>query len=146
MCIRDRTRTQTIIENFTLTWTPMVVIIAPIIGFLFSNSTEQAVITTLLLWVVSCPCSLLLASPIPHAAALTQASSFGLIARGGAILESAAEIQLAILDKTGTLTSGRPTISDISVAKGVDESRVLRISAGLESKSNHPYARTIIKA
>ena len=139
------TRTQSVIERFTLVWTPLVVIVAPIIGFLFTNSTEQAILTTLLLWVVSCPCSLLLASPVPHAAALTTASGFGLIARGGDVLESAAEVKIALLDKTGTLTSGRPTISGITVASGEDESRVLRIAAGLEARSNHPYARTIIQ-
>ena len=139
------TRTQSVIERFTLVWTPLVVIAAPIIGFLFTNSTEQAILTTLLLWVVSCPCSLLLASPVPHAAALTTASGFGLIARGGDVLESAAEVKIALLDKTGTLTSGRPTISGITVASGEDESRVLRIAAGLEARSNHPYARTIIQ-
>jgi Cd2+/Zn2+-exporting ATPase len=139
------TRTQSAIESFTLIWTPMVVFAAPIIGFLFTSSTEQAILTTLLLWVVSCPCSLLLASPVPHAAALTTASSFGLIARGGDVLESAAEVELALLDKTGTLTSGRPTISGISVSKGEDESRALRIAAGLEARSNHPYAKTILQ-
>ncbi len=138
------TRTQSVIERFTLVWTPLVVFASPIIGFLFTNSTEQAILTTLLLWVVSCPCSLLLAAPVPHAAALTTASGFGLIARGGDVLESAAEVNIALLDKTGTLTSGRPTISGISVARGEDESRVLRIAAGLEARSNHPYARTII--
>ena len=139
------TRTQSVIERFTLVWTPLVVFASPIIGFLFTSSSEQAILTTLLLWVVSCPCSLLLASPVPHAAALTTASGFGLIARGGDVLESAAEVKLALLDKTGTLTSGRPTISGISVASGEDESRVLRIAAGLEARSNHPYARTIIQ-
>ena len=138
------TRTQSAIERFTLVWTPLVVFTSPIIAFLFASSTEQAILTTLLLWVVSCPCSLLLASPVPHAAALTTASSFGLIARGGDVLESAAEVELALLDKTGTLTSGRPTISDISVAKGEEVTRVLRIAAGLEARSNHPYAKTII--
>ena len=139
------TRTQSVIERFTLFWTPLVVFASPVIGFLFTNSTEQAILTTLLLWVVSCPCSLLLASPVPHAAALTTASGFGLIARGGDVLESAAEVRIALLDKTGTLTSGRPTISGISVAKGQQESRALRIAAGLEARSNHPYARTIIQ-
>ena len=139
------TRTQSVIERFTLVWTPLVVFASPIIGFLFTSSTEQAILTTLLLWVVSCPCSLLLASPVPHAAALTTASGFGLIARGGDVLESAAEVKLALLDKTGTLTSGRPTIYGISVASGEDESRVLRIAAGLEARSNHPYAMTIIQ-
>jgi len=139
------TRTQSIIERFTLIWTPLVVFASPAIGFLIHpGSPEQAILTTLLLWVVSCPCSLLLASPVPHAAALTTASSFGLIARGGDVLESAAEVEIALLDKTGTLTTGNPTISNIFVVNGENEERVLRISAGLESRSNHPYAKTII--
>ena len=140
------TRTQSTIESFTLFWTPLVVFAAPIIGFLaHPGSAEQAILTTLLLWVVSCPCSLLLASPVPHAVALTSASSFGLIARGGDILESAADVQLALLDKTGTLTTGSPTISSITVADRETEERVLGIAAGLEVRSNHPYARTILK-
>jgi len=140
------TRTQSVIEKFTIFWTPLVVLAAPAIGFLFTDSIEQAVLTTLLLWVVSCPCSLLLASPVPHAAALTSASSFGLIARGGDILEAAAEVELAMLDKTGTLTSGRPRLSGVTLASGEDEDRALRIAAGLELRSNHPYARTILQA
>ena len=140
------TRTQSTIESFTLFWTPLVVFAAPIIGFLaHPGSAEQAILTTLLLWVVSCPCSLLLASPVPHAVALTSASSFGLIARGGDILESAADVQLALLDKTGTLTTGSPTISSITVADRETEEIVLGIAAGLEVRSNHPYARTILK-
>ena len=138
------TKTQSIIENFTSYWTPIVLLLAPVISILFTSSTEQAILTTLLLWVVSCPCSLLLASPVPHAAALSTASSLGLIARGGDILESAAEIKLAILDKTGTLTSGIPTISDITMVQGVDEQKILQLSSGLEIRSNHPYARTIL--
>ena len=140
------TRTQSTIERFTLMWTPVVVIVAPVIGFLtHPASIEQAILTTLLLWVVSCPCSLLLASPVPHAVALTSASSFGLIARGGDILESAADVQLALLDKTGTLTTGNPTISGIIVVDGETEERVLGIAAGLEERSNHPYAKTILQ-
>ena len=77
------TRTQTIIENFTRWWVPMVLLGAPMVGFLAHGWSEQGFLTTLLLWVVSCPCSLLLASPIPHAAALSSASSSGVIVRGG---------------------------------------------------------------
>ena len=139
------TRTQSTIERFTLLWTPLVVFAAPVIGLLaHPGSTEQAILTTLLLWVVSCPCSLLLASHVPQAVALTSASSFGLIARGGDVLESAADVQLALLDKTGTLTTGNPTLSGITVIEGETEERVLGIAAGLEARSNHPYARTIL--
>tara|TARA_B100000674_G_scaffold491132_1_gene508432 strand:- start:2919 stop:5462 length:2544 start_codon:yes stop_codon:yes gene_type:complete len=138
------TRTQTIIENFTRWWVPLVLLGAPLVGFLAHGWSEQGFLTTLLLWVVSCPCSLLLASPIPHAAALSSASSFGVIVRGGDVLEAAAEVELALLDKTGTLTSGRPKLIRLTTLPTESEDYALMISAGLERMSNHPYASTII--
>tara|TARA_B100000676_G_scaffold145181_1_gene143597 strand:+ start:855 stop:3401 length:2547 start_codon:yes stop_codon:yes gene_type:complete len=142
---RDKpTRTHTSIETFTKFWVPMVLVLSPVLSFLVHGRTDEALMTTLLLWVVSCPCSLLLASPIPHAAALTSASSTGLIARGGDVLEAAAAVNVALLDKTGTLTSGRPVLTGITVAEDETEDSVLRMAAGLEMRSNHPYARTIL--
>jgi P-type E1-E2 ATPase len=100
---------------------------------------------TLLLWVVACPCSLLLAAPVPHAAALSTASLSGVVARGGDALEAAARIDLALLDKTGTLTSGHPRLDEIILLKGQKRSSVLKLAAGLEQRSNHPYAAVILK-
>ena len=142
---RDQpTRTQSAIESFTAIWVPLVMIGAPVIGYLVYGATSQAVLTTLLLWVVSCPCSLLLAAPVPHAAALSAASSAGLVARGGDVLEAAAGVELALLDKTGTLTSGQPRMTGLFVSEEENELRVLQIAAGLEQRSNHPYARSIL--
>ena len=138
------TRTHSTIETFTKYWIPMVLILSPILAIMVHGRTDEALMTTLLLWVVSCPCSLLLASPIPHAVALSSASSSGLIARGGDILEAAAGVNIALLDKTGTLTSGRPTLTGITVAEGESEDSAMRMAAGLEMRSNHPYARTIL--
>lgn len=137
------TRTHTTIENFTKWWVPIVLIGAPIIGFLTHGWTDQGFLTTLLLWVVSCPCSLLLASPIPHAAALSRASSTGVIARGGDVLEAAADVKIALLDKTGTLTSGQPSLVGVTTTSSESQERAVEIAAGLERMSNHPYALTI---
>ena len=142
---RDQpTRTQSAIEKFTAIWVPLVMIGSPFIGYLVYGATSQAVLTTLLLWVVSCPCSLLLAAPVPHAAALSAASASGLVARGGDVLEAAAGVELALLDKTGTLTSGSPRMTGITVGEDENDYRALQIAAGLEQRSNHPYARSII--
>ncbi|MEC7503531.1 MAG: heavy metal translocating P-type ATPase [Candidatus Thermoplasmatota archaeon] len=142
---RDKpTRTHTTIENFTRIWVPIVLLGAPMIGFLTHGWTDQGFLTTLLLWVVSCPCSLLLAAPIPHAAALSTASASGIIVRGGDILEATADVKLALLDKTGTLTSGRPSLTRVTVTSSESEERAIMIAAGLERMSNHPYAHTII--
>tara|TARA_A100001037_G_scaffold7722_1_gene7669 strand:+ start:3893 stop:6655 length:2763 start_codon:yes stop_codon:yes gene_type:complete len=135
------TRTQTIIERFTAIWVPLVLVGSAIYGVISGD-----IVGMLVLWVVSCPCALLLAAPVPHATALSSASGIGLVARGGDVIEAAAGIELALLDKTGTLTSGRPRLVSIAVAGDETEESALRIAAGLEQRSNHPYATTIIEA
>ena len=134
------TRTQTIIERFTAIWVPLVLVGSAIYGAISGD-----IVGMLVLWVVSCPCALLLAAPVPHATALSSASGIGLVARGGDVIEAAAGIELALLDKTGTLTSGRPRLVSITVAGDETEESALRIAAGLEQRSNHPYATTIIE-
>jgi len=138
---RDRPpRVQATVETFSQWWVPIVLIGAPLIGLIAGD-----VRMTLLLWVVACPCALLLAAPIPHAAALSTASLSGVVARGGDALEAAARIDLALLDKTGTLTSGHPRLDEVRILKGQKRDSVLRLAAGLEQRSNHPYAAVILR-
>jgi len=133
------TKTQTTIERFTALWVPFV-----LVGSLAYGLITKDYVTTLVLWVVSCPCSLLLAAPVPHATALSAASASGLVARGGDVLESAASIELALLDKTGTLTTGHPKIGEFVCNADQDKDTILAIVSALEKRSNHPYARAII--
>jgi Cd2+/Zn2+-exporting ATPase len=138
---RDKpTKTHTLIENFTSLWVPFVLVMAPIIGILTGN-----IFNTLILWVVSCPCSLLLASPVPHATALSVASSTGLVARGGDVLEVAAGIEIALFDKTGTLTSGKSNLEEIFTIPSFKLEKALSLASGIEQRSNHPYAKSIIQ-
>ena len=133
------TKTQTTIERFTTVWVPLV-----LIGSLVYGLVTKDLVTTLVLWVVSCPCALLLAAPVPHATALSAASASGLVARGGDVLESAASIELILLDKTGTLTTGRPKIGKFVCNTDQDKDNILAIVSALEKRSNHPYAKAII--
>ena len=138
---RDRPpRIQGSIEAFSRWWVPTVLVGAPLAGIISGD-----VRLTLLLWVVACPCALLLAAPVPHAAALSVASLAGVVARGGDALEAASHVDLALLDKTGTLTSGHPRLHDIHLAKSQKKDNILKIAAGLEKRSNHPYAAVILK-
>ena len=137
---RDKpTRTQTTIERFTAMWVPFVLISSLLYGALTKDFR-----TTLILWVVSCPCSLLLAAPVPHATALSTASASGLVARGGDVLESAASVELALLDKTGTLTTGHPKIGEFVCTGKHKKDEILSMVCALEQRSNHPYAKAII--
>ena len=133
------TKTQTTIERFTSIWVPFVLVFSLLYGILTKDFN-----LTLVLWVVSCPCSLLLAAPVPHATALSSASASGLVARGGNVLESAASIELALLDKTGTLTTGHPKIGEFICTDKHKEADILGIVSALEQRSNHPYAKAII--
>jgi Cd2+/Zn2+-exporting ATPase len=132
-------RLQSSIEWFTAIWVPLV-LVGAVLAALFMEQLE----IMLLLWVVACPCSLLLAAPVPHATALSNAARTGLVARGGDVLEKMALVNLALLDKTGTLTKGMPRLDDVVTAKGVRRQRAIRLAAGIEARSNHSYAAVVL--
>ncbi len=134
-------RLQSSVESFTKYWVPTVLVAGGAVGLLFGD-----LMMMLLLWVVACPCALLLAAPIPHATALSNAAHYGIIARGGDVLERTARVDLALLDKTGTLTSGHPCLDSVVLSDGIEMDEVLSLAAGLEQRSNHPYAATILVA
>ena len=130
------------IEKFTAIWVPIVLFGAVVIWYLMFPTSNWKII--LLLWVVACPCALLLAAAMPHAAALSRASRMGAIVRGGNILERMSKVNHVLLDKTGTLTSGKPTIGSITVAKGRQRKASLALAGGLEKRSSHPYATAVL--
>ena len=135
-------RIQSGIEKFTAIWVPTVLFGAFVVWYLMFPDNWKVI---LLLWVVSCPCALLLATPVPHAAALANAAHMGVIARGGSVLERLSKVNHVLLDKTGTLTLGKPKIGQVVTAKGKRRDSAIKIAAGLEARSNHPYALAIME-
>ena len=131
------------IEKFTAIWVPIVLFGALVVWYLMFPTSNWKII--LLLWVVACPCALLLAAAMPHAAALSRASRMGAVVRGGNILERMSKVNHVLLDKTGTLTSGKPTIGSITVAKGRQRKSSLALAGGLEKRSSHPYATAVLE-
>ena len=136
------TRLQGMLENFTAIWVP-IVLIGAVLAWMVQPNADWKLI--LLLWVVACPCALLLASPVPHAASLSQASKSGAIARGGDVMESLSKVNLALLDKTGTLTSGKPRVGEMILSRGRKKESAIALAAGIEASSNHPYAQAIME-
>ncbi len=129
------------IEKFTAVWVPLVLFGAFAVWYFMFPDNWKII---LLLWVVSCPCALLLATPVPHAAALSNAAHRGVIVRGGDALERMARVNHVLLDKTGTLTSGRPTVGEIFLGKQRRMNSALKLMMGLESRSSHPYALAVM--
>lgn len=95
--------------------------------------------------VVATPCPLILAAPIAFVAGLSRAARAGVIVKGGAAMERLGSARTVLLDKTGTLTLGVPTIEDIVAFDGRDRSELLRLTASLEQLSNHVLARAIVR-
>tara|TARA_Y100000994_G_scaffold244958_1_gene245743 strand:- start:1660 stop:4311 length:2652 start_codon:yes stop_codon:yes gene_type:complete len=133
-------RLQASIERFTAIWVPIVLFGAfGVYWFLYPDNWK----IILLLWVVACPCALLLAAPVPHAAALANSAHMGAIARGGNVLERLAKVNHVFLDKTGTLTSGKPSLGKVVMAKGRRHDASVALAAGIEARSSHPYAEAL---
>lgn len=130
-------RHQATIELFTAIWVPLVLFGAVgVYWFIFPEDWK----IVLLLWVVACPCALLLAAPVPHAAALARSAHIGAIARGGNVLDRLSKVNHVLLDKTGTLTSGKPSMGKVIIAKGRRRDASIALAAGIEARSSHPYA------
>ncbi len=133
---------QNLIEKFSAIWVPIVLFGALLVWYVVFPDDWKII---LLLWVVACPCALLMAAAMPHAAALSRSSRMGAIVRGGDILERLSKVNHVLLDKTGTLTSGKPKIGEIIIAKGKQKKATLALAGGLEKRSSHPYAQAILE-
>ncbi|SNT75668.1 heavy metal translocating P-type ATPase [Paracoccus seriniphilus] len=96
--------------------------------------------------VVATPCPLILAVPVALVAGLSRAAHFGVLIKGAAPLEAMARIHTLILDKTGTLTDGRPQIISIDASGDLDEAEILRLAASLDQASKHPVAQSLVAA
>lgn len=137
------------VEKFARYYTPammfaalLVAVIPPLIfGGLWSQWFYQA----LVLLVIACPCALVISTPVSIVAALASATRAGVLIKGGAFLEAAAGIQAIAFDKTGTITQGHPEVQTIIALNQHTEREILERAAALESHSDHPLARAILK-
>ena len=94
--------------------------------------------------VVATPCPLILAVPVALVAGLSRAAHFGVLIKGAKSLEAMARIQTLVLDKTGTLTEGRPRIVTIDCKRGMAANEILRLAAALDQASQHPVAQAMV--
>ena len=95
--------------------------------------------------VAAAPCALVISIPISYVAAIGNASRKGILIKGGVYLEELAQVTVLALDKTGTLTQGRPRLVDVLPAPGRDPADVLRVAAAVEARSEHPLARAVVE-
>ncbi|BFH59912.1 heavy metal translocating P-type ATPase [Paenibacillus azoreducens] len=106
----------------------------------FAPALEKAIAVL----VIACPCALGLATPTSIMAGSGRAAEFGILFKGGEHLESAQAIEVVVLDKTGTVTSGKPVLTDVIPAPLMTEQSLLRMTAAVERQSEHPLAEAIV--
>ena len=128
---------------------PAVITIALITGviWLISGATfEFAMSTAIAVLVISCPCALGLATPVAIMVGTGKGAENGILIKSGDALETAHQIDTVVLDKTGTITQGKPVVTDIICAAGknADKTQLLQIAGSLEKGSEHPLAEAIV--
>jgi len=134
--------TQTFMEKFSAWYTPGIIVLALVTGLV-----TQDVVLALTLLVIGCPGALVISIPVAVVAGIGRGARDGILIKGGEYLETSAKISAVALDKTGTLTEGKPYLTDVSVLDpSLDRGQVLRWAARAEAGSEHPLARPIIDA
>jgi Zn2+/Cd2+-exporting ATPase len=137
----EKAPTQRMIERFARWYTPSIFFLAAG-AFVLSDDIRLA----LTLLVVGCPGALVISTPVSIVAGIGRAARNGILIKGGQHLESAGRITALALDKTGTLTEGRPRLAEIVALSREDQDDVLRWAAIAEGGSDHPLGRPIVKA
>ncbi len=127
-------------DRFTAYYIP-VVLSAALVTYLVSGNAAAAVATVL----VACSCAIAMATPITVLAAVGRSARRGIVIKGGRYLEALAKVDTLVMDKTGTLTIGRPEVTDV-ITFDADEDEVLRLAATLERRSEHPLAAGILRS
>jgi Cd2+/Zn2+-exporting ATPase len=136
------------VDKFAAVYTPAMMglsVLVAIVPPLFAGGEwAQWFYQALVVLVISCPCALVISTPVSVVAALASAARNGVLIKGGAYLEAAASISAVALDKTGTLTRGKPAVTKIDACADTLAEELLATAAALESRSSHPVARAIL--
>jgi Zn2+/Cd2+-exporting ATPase len=148
----SRAPTQRFVDQFAAIYTPAVFVLAIAVAILFplfgSATWLEAAYKALVLLVIACPCALVISTPVTVVSGLSAAAKQGILIKGGVYLEEARKIKAIALDKTGTITEGKPKLLDwqlIATDAKLDKTQIERIALGLASSSDHPVSLAIAR-
>ena len=141
---------QRVVDRVSALFVPAV-IIAAIGAFVLwydlgpDPALSYAVIVAVTVLIIACPCALGLATPTSLTVGMGKGAEQGILFRGGDALQAARQLDAIVLDKTGTITHGKPALTDVVPAAGIDEPTLLRLTAAVEHSSEHPLAQAIVR-
>ena len=138
-------------DQVAAVFVPSVLIVAVLTALAWFNFGPEPrisymLVTTLTVLIIACPCALGLATPISIMVGVGKAAESGILIRDGEALQRVGQLTTLVLDKTGTVTTGRPTVTALIAGPGFGEEEIFRLAAGLEAGSEHPLAQAILDA
>ncbi|HEY1100286.1 MAG TPA: heavy metal translocating P-type ATPase, partial [Myxococcota bacterium] len=146
----DRAPTQRFVDSFARIYTPAVLVLAILVAVVPPLVTSAPflpwIYKALVLLVIACPCALVISTPVTVVSGLAAAAKNGVLIKGGVYLEQARLVKLIALDKTGTITRGKPSLTDVVPLGGRDRDTVLEIAARVDAPSEHPVASAVVAA
>lgn len=144
-----RAYSQQWVEKFAKVYTPIMIGIALLVALfpplVLGFSWATWIYRALVVLVIACPCALVISTPVSIVSGLTAAAREGVLIKGGMFLEMPGKLRALALDKTGTLTYGKPEVQKVIPLNGHTEEELLQRAAALEAPSEHPLARAILK-
>ena len=142
--------TQRFVDKFAAIYTPAVFVIALLVALLppllMGGAWSEWTYRALVLLVIACPCALVIATPVSIVSGLTALARRGVLIKGGAHLEAVGKLRALAVDKTGTITQGRPQVTGVIPLGDMTEEEVLRRAAAIDAHSEHPLAKAVVAA
>jgi len=138
-----------LVDKVSSVFVPVVLIFTVITFLVWFNfggesAVSYALVTAMTVLIIACPCALGLATPISIMVGVGKAAESGILIRNGDALQQAGKLTTIVLDKTGTVTEGKPAVTEIIAAEGSDEDNLLQLGASIEAGSEHPLASAIV--
>lgn len=146
----EKAPAQRFVDTFARYYTPAVFAVALMVWFvpplLFGAAWAVWTYRALVLLVIACPCALVISTPVSIVSGLTAMARRGVLIKGGAHLEALGKLRALAVDKTGTITEGRPRVTQVVTFAAKSEADVLRIAAAIDDHSEHPLAKAVVEA
>ena len=140
---------QRFVDAFAKYYTPAVMILALLVGLmpplLFGGAWMDWIYRALVLLVIACPCALVISTPVSIVSGLTAMARRGVLIKGGAYLEALGGLRALAVDKTGTITEGKPRVLDVKPFANASPLEILRIAAAIDTHSTHPLAQAVVR-
>ncbi|MGA9587084.1 MAG: heavy metal translocating P-type ATPase [Terracidiphilus sp.] len=143
----SRAPTERLADRASAIFVPVVLglsVLTFVVWMAATHSVSMALASTVSVLVIACPCAMGLAVPAALTVAVGRGAQFGVLYKGGEALERLANLNVIVLDKTGTLTIGRPVLQAVRPVKGYSDDDLLRMAAAAEERSNHPLAHAVV--